>query len=349
MPQADSMKLKNYRLSGPVEDAGNITYAEIPYTHTWNLQADQSSFGFDIVVYWQDFVENGFGFVTDAIPAMMGVSRISDDVTPKLRRKLPWRSAYFPWMWLSSLTNARPQGWKGHKPGTWGGQVCEYDRVVMTTAFVSRPYNVLTDEQIDVDFSGDESQRFVEKLPKPTAEYISILGNSYKFVEGTDPLASATKRFPLATGLITVKVDLEWVWHDVPDQFIMNANGVPTGIIGGLGCVNQNAIWGYPAGTLLALPADITPHEQPVNPLLMGLPFYSPPRSWDVRFRFKFWDPPLTPGATTRGHNTAIWTRTSRFALIKSVNPVGAEKTVYPTYDFTKFFTYRPDNLPANP
>ncbi len=313
--------------------------------HNFAFQKNNTQASCVIDFNWSDLLNTSAA--NSFIPTILGFSRVGDNNT--IQRFLPWRCPYAPWLYASSLTNIKGAGkYIGKTKGQFGGVISNYDRARGTITWASRPYAMITDAQLaNPPYNGDESQRYVEKLPKPTAEYISIQGYSYVYTEGTLPTAIVPQpRFPLPLGKIDVKVDLEWIWHEVPDQWINNVAGVPSGLFPGLGCVNANLIWGFPAGTLLALPPQITPIELPVNPTVLGLPENVQPRAWDVHFLFKFWDPPLGPGATTRGHNTAIFPRNNKYYLIKSVD---GPNTVYKTFDFANFFKKAPRLFPVNP
>ncbi len=269
----------------------------------------------------------------------------SESSAATLSRVLPWVCPYVPWMYAVSVSNVQGVKFKGRSAAfSTINPFQTFDRVRMIVTFSTLPYDVISDTRLRDEFGGDESYRFVEKPWRATAEYISVNQGFFRFAQGAPGPpggdASLGQRFPLGTAKITVKVDLEWTWHNVPEAFIFNRQGLPTNIVNGFGCVNDSAIWGYPAGTLLCLPAELTPIFQPVNPTLLGHRAFAPPRAWNVKFLFKFWDPPRgvqgngSVPPTARGHNLALWPDDAFFYLIKSQRG----DLLFKEYDFARFF-----------
>lgn len=269
----------------------------------------------------------------------------------KLHREIPWICPYIPWLYATAVTNVKGVKAFGKFPVV--GNVAPrltFDRARFNVTFTTLPYRVLTDDQLAKKFDGDESQRYVFKPLKSTSEYISIMPGFFRYKEGRPGPPNGPpgvpggpglgQKFPLGVAKILTKVDLEWTWYNVPENFIFNNQQYPANILNGMGCVNSAAIWGYPKGTLLALPVEFTPRNQPINPVTLGLQPEDPPRSWDIKFLFKFWDPPIgTKGSgsvtpVTRGHNTNIWVDDALFYLIKSEHG----DPLFKDYDFNLFF-----------
>lgn len=280
-------------------------------TSQFQFGADSTQASMTIETYWRDFENSALN--TSVIPNILGFSRRSD-VSTQLDRTPPVAHPIFTWLYatgISGVTGIKPLG----KVARSDGYYTQYQRARMTINFTTLPYEVYNNAS--ASFGGDESKRWVSKVPRTTEEYISIDSGEFQFAEGAANNPNGIS-FPLGTGRINVKTDLEWTWFDVPNNYIFDANGVSTNINASLGTVNSASIWGYPAGTLLMLSPEITPVMQPVNPLLLGLPEGSPPRSWNVKLRFKYWNPEIGPSATTRGHNTAMYLTDGFFYLIKS-------------------------------
>jgi hypothetical protein len=271
-----------------------------------------------------------------------------------LHRELPWQCPLVSWLWLVSLTNGKgvkPLGKMSQSkfaPNLTGGDYQEYEWVEMLATFSTLPYNrIIGDTLLANVFNGDESERYVEKMWRPTAEYISVDRGLFQFAEG--PLKNPKGNpFLLGTGRVTVKVDLEWVWHDVPHDYIYSKDNYPANLANGLGRVNLNPVWGYAAGTLLCLGAEIVPTIQPVSPNVLGL--QGPgiqPRQYNVKFLFKFWDPELGRLATTHGHNVAMNPGDGLFYLIRPIlktYPRNLLPQLFQAYDFLNFFRAVPSN-----
>jgi hypothetical protein len=284
------------------------------YTQSYRFSKDQTQASWTIDVYWSDFIGNGLGgFV---VPEILGYSKrlVVPPFTPMISRQIPIAHRQFPWLYAVSIDSVQGIKFIGKSKAN----MAKYERARLTIGFTTLPFSVLNDGMLALVAAGDESQRYVTKLTKPTVDYISVERGMFRFAEGpaNNP---AYKQFQLGTGRLTTKVDLEWIWHEVPDDCLFSATGLASNILDCVGTVNQNAIWGYPAGTLLCLPPTFTPVTLPVAPNLMGYPGFTPPRAWNVSLMFKYWDPPLGAGATTRGHRTAMYVNDMLFYAIKSV------------------------------
>lgn len=314
----------------------------------------------------EDVSDEFYNAFVELPAALMGWSSVATDrATKKMKliRFMPQQCPYAPWLYAESVTNVRGVAFSG-KGNRFGGDISQYERVRMNVTYTTRPYLVASDADLAKTFGGDESARFVEKHPKPTAEYIQVDRGFFEFSEGPpghpgpdplnpNPLLRHGQRIPMGFGFVTVKVDLEWTWHAVPEVYLFADTGrfpkifdagQPTNIINGLGKVNAGAIWGYPAGTLLCLPPELIPVEQPVYPGKLGLPPGSQPRAWNVRFRFKYWDPPVEEGAVTHGHNVALWPENATFFGITGLN--GTNRPYRP-YNFALFFQPADPNRPV--
>jgi hypothetical protein len=115
----------------------------------------------------------------------------------------------------------------------------------------------------------------------------------------------------------------------------------PVPVIGCVGTVNAAPFLDYPTGTLLCRPPDLRPSFLPL-PLDSLQP--TKLRLWDVTIPLDVFDPPLGAGATTRGHNTALWSFNKTagiFAdgknyLVRIGSVTGA--LLYQTYSFANMF-----------
>lgn len=301
------------------------------FSQGYALQMDGSQATWTIDMNWLDIMERNYA------AEILGYSRRIAGNNNSIERNLPVAHPYFSWLYATAINNIQGFGHKGKYQANFAsGNISSYDRARVTIGFSTLPFDIMSDLQLQIFHGSDESYRYVTKLSRATSEYIAIERGFFKFAEGAGP---AGQSFPLGTGRVTVKVDLEWIWNQVPDTYIFNSSGIATNIFSCLGKVNSTAIWGYPAGTLLCLPCEFTPRMMPVSPTLLGLQPWQPPRAWDVKLLFKYWDPPLTAGATTRGHNTAMWVVDGLFALIKSVDAMGAlSGTLFQSADFNTIF-----------
>ncbi len=304
-----------------------IDKGDVP-TAAFQFGSDSTQASLTIDIPWNEFLNLDFAW------EILGRSSRQGDL---LHRELPWQCPYIPWLWATRIDNLHGVKFLGkHDARNGGGKVNYFDRARMTVTFTTLPYTVYDDNKIATVFAGDESERYVDKRRKTTAEFISLDKQSFRYTEGTVPRKPNGLALLLGLNKLNVKVDLDWTWYDVPNDYLFNADGVESRLIPALGCVNATDVWGFPIGTLLMLPYEMTPTAQPASPLLLGFPsISSPPRTWAVRFLFKFWDPERGTGATTRGHNTTIWPKDMRFYRIGSKE---GNRPQYESYEFRNLF-----------
>jgi len=331
----------------------NIPWAEYigkdtGYTQSYQWKADSSQATWTIMVPWENYIDtSGNGL----IPQVLGYSeRIAPGVIGgpgQISRQIPIKHPYFPWLYATMIADV-----KGIKPtGIYNNEAqggsfsMQYEFAIVTIGFSSLTYDVISDQELADNYSNDESYRYVTKISESTAEYISVDRGQYVFTGGAVGNPDG-KTFNLGTGRITIKVDLQWDWHDVPARSIFNNDGtgnIATNIYNCIGKVNNAEIWGFPAGTLLMMTPKFTPTIQPVSPLTMGVanPLISPPRSFDVRLLFKYWDPPVAPGGNGgyRGHNLAMYVRDNYFYKIVTQQVGGVGVPGLPLFTGADFST----------
>ncbi len=316
------------------------------YSQGYRFQTDQTQATMKIMVYWEDFVN--IDGIFGAVPAILGYAQRAG--IGRITRVPPMKHPYFPWLYASAITDVQ-----GIKPnGTievttnvmepnYTAAISKYKFAVLTVAFSSLPYAVMSNQQLaQPPFNGSEIYRNVAKYTDTNANYISVNAGTFKFVSGPQGAPQGTV-FPLGTGKIQVKVDLRWIWHDVPEQSLFGPppnNFIPTNIYACLGTVNAAPIWGFSTYELLMLPPKITPVIQPISPALMlftdGV---SPPRSYNVELLFQFFRPTLGPNTTDGGHQAAFYVRDGLYYLIRStLNSGTTGGFLFQSTDFNQVF-----------
>ncbi len=312
--------------------ANSMFYAEVMDLQTGsvsiNYDPQNQQCSFDIYMLWSDLEGNW-----ELPGGLAGYSKV--DEFNNLSRIVPWRCPYVPWLYCVGISNLHGVKFVGKLATNPSTVISTYWWAKMTATFASLPYSVIDDQLLDALFDGDESYRYIFRHPKPTANYISIDRGTMQFVEGADGNPK-NQRIPTGVGRINVKVDEEWTWFQVPDNYLFNISGQASSIYDALGTVNVAAWHGFPAQTLLFLPPEFIPRNMPVNPQQVGLPSFGPPRAWDVVLRFQYYDPPN--GSTTRGHNLAYWPGDNLFYLAKSLLPPPAGNLLFQTTDFNSIF-----------
>ncbi len=228
-----------------------------------------------------------------------------------LHRIIPWRHPYWTQLWctrISSIKNIGPTGNIIHWPipakvatGLVSGSPnAEYVLALLTLQFTRPNYIILADKDIVT-----EADRYLDKFWHPNVQMLSREGQSFTYAEGNTPPQG--KAFPGSVGQKLGHMKLKRTWHQIPQEGIYDTNGMPTLLAGFLGFVSNSTFLGMPTGTALCDAIEITPMALQLPAELMGIDSKYTQNQFDVSFNFDYFDPPLGPTATTRGHNTMPW------------------------------------------
>jgi hypothetical protein len=168
-----------------------------------------------------------------------------------------------------------------------------YKKSRLTLRFEPAMWPVLGDGEM-VGFG--EWKRYCYVNQEPRVEVLSLDGFQMVFFEGSgcaNPITNpAGKAVPSDVGQILVKSDIQVVWDEVPENWVMAtavSNGIsitPTKILAGLGCVNKYNWNGYLAGTLLLNGVRFTRHPWPLFAGTESRYIYT------IEFLMSFFDPP---------------------------------------------------------
>lgn len=226
----------------------------------------------------------------------------------------------------------------------------------LTVNFGTVQFRTLTDAQlVPAPWNNRESYRYVQELSTTSVEIIQLKQGQFKFFSGAGvdaypgapgdlPTVKPTVRYPTRT--------LTWRWFDVPQNYLMNALGIPSRLDFVNAKVNSSLFHGYPPGTLLCLPPKYTPRDAPVDAVTLGLDVgdatvgdHSPARYYDVEFSFLFVDPPRPTNYTYRGHvlamNQAPGAAKLFYLIVEDRAPpgnAGDEYRLYKSADFEDLF-----------
>lgn len=284
----------------------------------------------------------------------------SERVKDKLVRHLPMRHPFWHWMYATKISNVKFLGSQGTTVSSGLGKTHSYTRTNLTVVYSSLPYEVKQDWEIYGDSPGQQAAtpnkdilpaaqcgewgRFVEKKFKPLSEYIASDRGDFKFTDSA--AASNGKVIKMGVPRLVHKGLVEWKWHYVPYEWLMNYQGVPTNLMSCVGKVNKYEFAGFPAGTLLLENFDLQPVSLPVDPsvgfdlnIAKGT---NPPRIFNVTLPFKYIDPPTSspPTATTydyRGHALRPDPADTSGRWYRITTVVGGT-TLYPAIDFKTIF-----------
>lgn len=302
------------------------------HTQEYSFGLNESSASFQIITPCT------YPQLNDTVRQILGWSQTNADNT--LTRNLPARHPRFYWLWAQKVSSINLLSFTGKAPGGGGAaQYADYNYAIITIQFWSPPYEILPDGK-----PGGEYQRYITKQFQPTTEVLTLTGQ-FQFTPGNGaPLIQTAS--PM--GLVITKMRIVMKWFQVPDDFVFSAGGsnnggTPTGIINGIGKVNNAAFMGYPANTLLLEAPQFEPVNQPCEPtycLLAGNPnapnnnLISVPRAWNVTIPMMYFSPQYVQ-AVNPGHNSAPW-KDGNWYSIQSVT--APNNPPYGSYDYTKIF-----------
>ncbi len=248
-----------------------------------------------------------------------------------LRRVLPFQHPYYTQMYCTRIVKVEGLSPDGKAVGITGSPFQQYKILLLTLQFSRPPYALLADDEIGTDMTTGVAQewlRYTTRVWSPGTEILSREGTTFRFAEGTGPTStSPAATFPGSIGYPVTKVKLTMTWHQIPEFGMYDATGFPSNVLYDFfdgarlaGTVNASSFYDIDPNLLLYIQPDIQPHPLQLPPELMQLPgtenFLL---QYDAVLHFLFFDPPLGPGATTAGHNTAPWADNFWY-LVQSVN-----------------------------
>jgi hypothetical protein len=273
-----------------------------------------------------------------AVPEILGYPTVS--AAGRLRRVLPWSMPEYDWLVATRVASIQGQKFRG-KAGTDPDVFADYEHYLLSVIFTAPKYRVLSDQEADA--AGGEWTRFVEFREKPGLEVLEIEKDSMIYstggtYDGTNFSRRWTRFIP--------KSDVEFVWHQVPHDFIYSpTTGRADNLRSALSCVNSSDWNNYPAGTLLVTDISIEPVTPAVDPAFLNArdPL-NPNRTYTVTIRCKEFDPPRAPsgvtypaGASGRGHNLAPAPQLATPWWYPVVTATGGQR-IYPEFSYALMF-----------
>lgn len=314
-----------------------------------DLSPDQDAFGPDVATATM-IIEVDAGEIWNVIAEVLGYPYLDTGESPnspaRLRRVLPWNCPKYPWLYAERIASIRGDKFLGKAGGpALGGPSALYEKEVLTIVFTPPRFRVLTDAQTDA--LGGEWLRFVERYPRPGVDTLQVEKGAMAFTAGPFVGSNPSQRIVRSVG----KRDLEWVWRQVPKDFITSpTTGREDNILTALANpVNEQDFDGHPAGTLLLTEASVDPETPAVQPIFLNPSDPTDPnRTYTVTLRFAEFDPPRDPGVgypadyTGRGHcllpapqlaNQYFYPATS-----VAVGGAGGGQPLYTASDFANIF-----------
>jgi hypothetical protein len=296
------------------------------------------------LVYWQDtaqFIREACGY-----PVRM-TSNPSAPVPVWLHRELPIRDPQFPWLVAMRTADVTPHGQMLNSGESEWGPAAVYEYSKVSILFEAPDYDVIDDNVLTGAYGGDESRRYTNIRWEYGGNMVKLPAGEFVFVEGK--AADSAPDIPQPTAMFSPVGRFVLRWFQLPELGIMNQNKqLNTNLRNAIGKVNLNdwpvaaAAGGYEAGTLLVENIKVTPSMAPIDPSLLGLLTFNPPRVYDIDIVMSYIKPRLGnagtahPAPTTQGHNTFMWGGDHLYYLAKSKD---LNQTLYDYYDFNLIFT----------
>jgi hypothetical protein len=284
------------------------------------------------LVYFEDvqqFIYEACGYPERVTTAGGGVS---------LSRHIPIRDPEFFWLVASRAADISPYGAKLDHHETAYGPLPEYEYYHVTLLFEALPYDILDDANLQAYYAGDESRRYTETRWEYGGQFLTRETGNFVYVEGV----ASGYDFAQPIGMFEAHQRFVIRWAQLPEIGIMNSYKLlNTNIRNARGTVNLHdwptaeASGGFKAGTLRCEDIRTAPAMAPLDPDLLGLFRFNPPRVVDLEIVIDYFDPPLGSGATTRGHNCLPWPTDNLYYQARSNNTL---QPLYQSYDFAQIF-----------
>lgn len=300
-------------------------------TATYSFSPNQQQLTFTIRVKFDEFPQ--------AVSELMGYSFVSG-VPLKLRRAIPKAHPLFPWLYCVGVSQVvgigpkkEPKLFKNNADVVTGA-IQDYEYALLTCHFSTVPYTILTDTEL-FGLGGQEWRRFTTRRFKPFVNLAVTEKGMYKFAEGP---GAGPPPVALDVGLSKAirKTVITLDWFDVPWRAVYNPSGYPTNLEAAVGRVNFNEFLGFPTGTLLCLPYEITEHVSGSTPLNVQLQNgVDPPLLYNVSLSFEIYQPDV--GGAFQGHNTVPYKIDGLNYLVTTTGGALGTK-LFEYYDFDKIF-----------
>lgn len=331
----------------------------VPWTEEWgdnsqsaySLSYEDSQITQEIIVRMEDMGQ--------AVEDILGYHYRAGDF---LIRRPPLQHALFPSMYATKIARILPQGAPAEgnfKDATIYNTYSNYEQVRILIVYQNLPYNPYHSNRFP-DVRGTEAGRYCARYFSPTAENISINhGPQLGYLEGpsaNEPLPNDVRPIRLVP-----KADIQFIWYNVPDEYLVDSSGIPVNIYGyplltsqlrigqttdgAIGKINKTRFLGYPPQTLLLMPPRITPVLFPAHYKVFSGRQESV-RLWNVEFNFRYINPTRDPGfpdSSLRGHNLVPHPATPYWygaAFTKDINgtPLATAQPLFRVFEFRNLF-----------
>lgn len=265
----------------------------------------------DIIVAWEDFVAvDASGLLPTESPVVQQILGFSTYIVGlgELNRFPPMRHPIFTWLRAVRISAINGVAVDKATPYTvyGAGPHARTKWVVLSVAFSTLPYRVMSDSSILADGVPQEWRRWTKWNVRSRTEILIREQGHYIYVQdNTDFLGIKQQRVPL------LQIDL--TWFDVPLLAVCPSpeNRTFPNIRKCVGKVNSAEWCGYLEGTLLCEDFDTESVNAPVQPIVLGFDNNEDymPETLNICFHLLYFEPePLgDDDPTVYGHNLATW------------------------------------------
>lgn len=315
--------------------------------------------------------------IHETITEILGTTKVHPSgVGKKLLRTMPKASPLCPWLYAERISDLVGLGqWdKSTVVQPLGVEAFDeaafYETYEMTIEYQQRPYLLCGDDEIDdtgtvtwilpdgTTKSGaalgyaNEWLRYTDVDRVPQGEFITAQAGRFVFDVPGNAVIDLTKAGDGQIKMMLQREALKITWFEVPYEYIHHGT-VKSYISQVIGHVNQNAWFGFDAGSLLLLGCGITRYTPPVPVAAFqnGTTIYDNKKLCDIQFIMTFQDPDRTeaPAAAVNanaiqaGHNLMPFAHTGGWYFAKTVDVPGfafaSDRPVFPSAPFEVLFT----------
>jgi hypothetical protein len=211
----------------------------------------------------------------DAMLSLLGYSYVVPAIgaaPAHLVRVPPLRHPFFTWLFCTAVTDARGVQFSGRTFWNVDGALpaeADYSQFELHCTFEPLPYAPIPDAQAARDGSGniEEYARYVSYQYGFKTESLLRPAGSLRWAETGSNGPQAGTNFAGDFSSMVSKADLFLTWHQVPEEFIVDADSdeiLPTQLLAQNGTVNLTEFLGFAPGTLLLLAPRIERYPAPL-------------------------------------------------------------------------------------
>lgn len=247
-----------------------------------------------------------FERLTGAIVYLLGFSYVNTQLGfPVLSRQVPATHPWLPSLFATEIVECVGAKFisKVAAPHKWSLPYAKYTLAKITVAYSQPPYKILADADIDMSndqaYIGQELRRWCYWAPKPRYEMLELPGGMLRFDAPNKSFDGAQFISPRQVYRME-KQTRKLVWHNVPEEFVMNSFGFMPKLDKAIGKINKEPFFADSAAppgtdgcthTWLLDDVDTVNSEVYVDPIASSA-FKELTRRLDIVFTLIHFNPP---------------------------------------------------------